>query len=140
MARSPRGKVILVNLLRGPQRRRLSWSAYNAAGARLAGRRWPHNRAVIRHVRRNNAVGAAHISARAVRTIIPKRAANAGVEGSISAHSLRVGAAQSLAAAGLSVVEMQLTGRWVSVTMPGSYASGQLAARGAAAKLRYRRA
>ena len=96
--------------------------------------------ALFRRVRRNNVVGDEHISARAVRTIIAKRAADAGVEGRISGHSLRVGAAQSLAAAGASVVEMQIAGRWESVTMPGRYASGQLAARGAVAKFRYGRA
>ena len=96
--------------------------------------------ALFRRVRRNNMVGADHISARAVRTIIAKRAADAGVEGRVSGHSLRVGAAQSLAAAGASVVEMQIAGRWDSVTMPGRYASGQFAARGAVAKFRYGRA
>ena len=96
--------------------------------------------ALFRRVRRANVVGDANISARAVRTIIAKRAAAAGVEGRISGHSLRVGAAQSLAAAGASVVEMQIAGRWESVTMPARYASGQLAARGAVAKFRYGRA
>ena len=96
--------------------------------------------ALFRRVRRNNVVGDANISARAVRTIIARRAADAGVEGRISGHSLRVGAAQSLAAAGASVVEMQIAGRWESVTMPGRYASGQFAARGAVAKFRYGRA
>ena len=96
--------------------------------------------ALFRRVRRNNVVGNENISARAVRTIIAKRAADAGVEGRISGHSLRVGAAQSLAAAGATVVEMQIAGRWESVTMPGRYASGQLAARGAVAKFRYGRA
>ena len=96
--------------------------------------------ALFRRVRRNNVVGGENISARAVRTIIAKRAADAGVEGRISGHSLRVGAAQSLAAAGASVVEMQIARRWESVTMPGRYASGQFAARGAVAKFRYGRA
>ena len=96
--------------------------------------------ALFRRVRRANVVGDDNISARAVRTIIAKRAAAAGVEGRISGHSLRVGAAQSLAAAGASVVEMQIAGRWESVTMPARYASGQLAARGAVAKFRYGRA
>ena len=95
--------------------------------------------ALFRRVRRNDRVGGQNISARAVRTIITRRAAAAGVEGRVSGHSLRVGAAQSLAAAGASVVEMQVAGRWESVTMPGRYASGQLAARGAVAKFRYGR-
>ena len=96
--------------------------------------------ALFRRVRSNNVVGNENISARAVRTIIARRAADAGVDGRISGHSLRVSAAQSLAAAGASVVEMQIAGRWESVTMPGRYASGQFAARGAVAKFRYGRA
>ncbi len=52
-------------------------------------------------------------------------------------HSLRVGAAQSLAAAGAGLVEMQTAGRWESPAMPARYARGQLAARGAVARLRH---
>ena len=66
-----------------------------------------------------------------------QRLDKAGVEGRVSGHSLRVGGAQSLAAAGASIVEMQTAGRWQSPSMPGRYARGQLAARGAVAKLRY---
>lgn len=51
------------------------------------------------------------LSARAVRSIVATRAAQAGIEGRISGHSLRVGSAQSLASAGASVVEMQHAGR-----------------------------
>ena len=47
----------------------------------------------------------AGLSARSLRTIIARRAKAAGVPGRVSGHSLRVGSAQSLAAA--SVVEMQ---------------------------------
>ena len=42
----------------------------------------------------------------------------AGIEGRVSGHSLRVGGAQSLAAAGASIVEMQTAGRWQSPSMP----------------------
>ena len=61
------------------------------------------------------------LSARSVRRIITARAAAAGITGRISGHSLRIGAAQSLAA---SVVEMQQAGRWQSPSMPGRYARG----------------
>ena len=61
----------------------------------------------------------------------------AGITGRVSGHSLRVGSAQSLASAGASVVEMQQAGRWQSPSMPGMYARGQLASRGAVARLRY---
>ena len=69
------------------------------------------------------------LSSRSVRAIIRARATAAGVAGRVSGHSLRVGAAQSLAAAGATLVEMQQAGRWRSPAMPGLYVRGQLAAR-----------
>ena len=92
---------------------------------------------MFRRVRRGGHATLERMTARAIRTVIAKRAADAGVDGRISGHSPRVGSAQSLAAAGASVVEMQTVGRWKSPTMPGLYARGQLAARGAVARLRY---
>ena len=68
--------------------------------------------------------------------IVTRRAADAGIKAKASGHSLRVGAAQSLAAAGASLVEMQTTGWWMSPTMPGRYTRGHSAARGAVAGLR----
>ena len=59
------------------------------------------------------------------------------VAGRVSGHSLRVGSAQSLAAAGAGLVELQEAGDWQAPTMPAHYARHQLAARGAVAKLRY---
>ena len=50
---------------------------------------------------------------------------------------LRVGSAQSLAAAGAGLVELQEAGDWQAPTMPAHYARHQLAARGAVAKRRY---
>ena len=75
------------------------------------------------------------LSTQSIRAIIQRRAQDAGIEGRVSGHSLRVESAQSLATAGASVVELQTAGRWQSP--PGRYARGQLAARGAVAKLRY---
>lgn len=72
-----------------------------------------------------------------VRRIIASRCGVVAGEGRVSGHSLRVGSAQSLASAGASLVEMQTAGRWSSPSMPGRYARGQLAARGAVARLRY---
>ena len=92
---------------------------------------------LFRRVRRGDAVGDAPITARAARSIIQRRAAAADLQGRFSGHSLRVGSAQSLAAGGASLVEMQTAGRWQSPSMPGHYARGQLAARGAVARLRY---
>ena len=77
------------------------------------------------------------ISARSVRRIIKARCAAAGIDGRVSGHSLRVGSAQSLAAAGAGLVQMQQAGRWQSPTMPARYTAGELAARGAVARLRY---
>lgn len=96
-----------------------------------------HEGPLFRRVRRGGAVQAGAISDRAAREIIRRRAAAAGIEGRISGHSPRVGAAQSLAAAGAGLVEMQNAGRWQSPTMPASYCRGQLASRGAVARLRH---
>ena len=77
------------------------------------------------------------LSTVSIPAIVQRRAAEAGIEGRVSGQSLRVGGAQSLAAAGASVVEMQTAGRWQSPSMPGRHAWGQLATRGAVARLRY---
>ena len=92
---------------------------------------------LFRRVRRGDMIGDASLSARAARSIIQRRAAAADLQGRFSGHSLRIGSAQSLAAGGASLVEMQTAGRWQSPAMPGHYARGQLAARGAVARLRY---
>ena len=70
------------------------------------------------------------------RRIIPKRASDAGVEGFISGHSLRVDSAVSLAQAGATVVDMQVAGRWKSSQMPAHYAKAELAERGAIARFK----
>ena len=92
---------------------------------------------MFRPVRRGGHPENRRITARSIRTIIARRAADAGFEGRISGHSLRVGSAQSLASAGAGLVEMQNAGRWKSPGMPGKYAAGQLASRGAMARYRY---
>ena len=107
-------------------------SAWREAGAVAAG-------PILRQIHRSGAVRAEGIKARAVRGIIQARTKAAGIEGRVSGHSLRVGAAQSLAAAGAELVEMQTAGRWRSPAMPGHYAQGQLAGRGAVARLRHKR-
>ena len=88
-------------------------------------------------VRKNGLIGTKPLSPVSIRRIIRDRCKAAGVEGRVSGHSLRVGGAQSLAAGGASLVEMQQAGRWQSPSMPGHYAKGQLAARGAVARIRY---
>ena len=63
-------------------------------------------------------------------------AAEAGIEGFISGHSLRVGSAVSLAQAGATVVDMQTAGRWENPEMPTHYAKAKLAERGAVARFK----
>ena len=71
-----------------------------------------------------------------IRRILKARAAQAGIEG-VSGHSLRVGAAQSMAASGATLVDMQVAGRWRSPQMPALYARHQLAGSNAVARIRY---
>ena len=92
---------------------------------------------LFRRVRRGGHSDASRLQARSIRRIVIARARDAGIDGRVSGHSLRVGAAQSLAAAGASLVEMQTAGRWRSPVMPGHYAHGQIAGRGAVARFRY---
>ncbi len=82
------------------------------------------------------AIKAARLGTSAIRAAIKRRAAQAGIARRVSGHSLRVGAAQSLAERGVSLVELQVIGRWTSPAMPGRYTRGQEAARSAVARLR----
>ena len=93
--------------------------------------------ALFRRVGKGGRVGG-RLTDRSLRRIIQARARVAGIEGRVSGHSLRVGSAQSLAAAGASLVEMQREGRWKSPEMPGLYTRNQAARRGATARLRYK--
>ena len=92
--------------------------------------------ALFRRIRRGDHIHEERLSAHSARRIIKKRAADAGVEGFISGHSLRVGSAVSLAKAGASVVDMQVAGRWKSAQMPAHYAKAELAERGAIARFK----
>ena len=90
--------------------------------------------ALFRRIRRGDHIQSERLTDFSARRIIQKRAADAGVEGFIAGHSLRVGSAVALAQAGASVVEMQIAGRWKSSQMPAHYAKSELAERGAIAK------
>ena len=92
---------------------------------------------LFRQVLKDGATVTGRLGARSIRAIIARRAADAGIAGRVSGHSLRVGSAQSLAAAGAGLVELQEAGDWQAPTMPAHYARHQFAARGAVAKLRY---
>ena len=92
--------------------------------------------ALFPHIRRGDHIQSTRLHPHSARRIIKKRAANAGVEGFISGHSLRVGSAVSLAQAGATVVDMQVAGRWKSSQMPAHYAKAELAERGAIARFK----
>ena len=89
--------------------------------------------ALFRRVRFQQYLGKGRLSVRGTRDAIKRRAPEAGVEGFISGHSLRVGSAISLAQAGASVVDMQTAGRWQSPNMPAHYAKAE---RGAIARFK----
>ena len=77
--------------------------------------------ALFRRIRFQNHVTEDRLGVKGAREAIRRRAAEAGVEGLISGHSLRMGSAISLADAGASVKEVQRAGRWQEPTMPARY-------------------
>ncbi len=79
-------------------------------------------------------VGETALSVGAVRSVICRRARAAGIEDRVSGHSLRVGAAQSLVAAGASTAELMQAGRWTDAKTATRYAANELAGRGAVAR------
>ena len=93
--------------------------------------------ALFRRVRFQKHITPNRLSVNGARNAIKRWAAEAGVEGFISGHSLRVGSAVSLAQAGASVVDMQTAGRWKGPKMPAHYARAELAERGAVARFFY---
>ena len=52
-----------------------------------------------------------------------------------SSHSFRIGTTQTLAEKGGSVVDLQTAGRWKDPSMPAHYARGEIARKGAVARL-----
>ena len=93
--------------------------------------------ALFRRVRYQQHVCPGRLSIDGARNAIKRRAREAGIQGFISGHSLRVGSAMSLAQVGASVVEMQIAGRWKSPQMPAHYARAELVDRGAIARFKY---
>ena len=92
--------------------------------------------ALFRRVRWQKHITPDRLSVNGARNAIKRWAAEAGVEGFISGHSLRAGSAVSLAQAGASVVDMQTAGRWADPKMPAHYAKAELAERGAIARFK----
>lgn len=76
---------------------------------------------LFRRIRFQNHVTEDRLGVKGAREAIQRRAAEAGVEGLISGHSLRMGSAISLAEAGASVREVQSAGRWRDTAMPARY-------------------
>ena len=68
-------------------------------------------------------------------SMIAERARSAGLKGAFSSHSLRIGAAQDLVAAGKSLPAIMQDGRWKSPQMVLRYARKLLANRGAMAEM-----
>lgn len=79
------------------------------------------------------------LEAGSIPRIFKSMAANAGLPGEIvaklSGHSIRVGAAQDMVAAGLEVTEVMQAGGWKTPVMVARYSDHLQARRGAAAKL-----
>ncbi len=94
--------------------------------------------ALFRPVRRGGHIQTGRLTDVSARHIIKKRAADAGVDGFISGHSLRVGSAVSLVKAGASIVDLQVAGRWKNSQMPAHYARAEMAERGAIARFKER--
>ena len=93
--------------------------------------------ALFRRVRRGDNITDSRLTVDGARDAIKRRAREAGVEGLISGHSLRVGSAVSMLQAGASVVDLQVAGRWKSPQMPANYARAESAARGGIARFKY---
>ena len=77
--------------------------------------------ALFRRIRFQNHVTENRLGVKGARAAIQRRAAEAGVTGLISGHSLRVGSAVSLADAGATMKEVQRAGRWRNPAMPARY-------------------
>ncbi len=92
---------------------------------------------LFRPVNKAGRVAGSRLSARSMRDIVKQRAADAGIEGRVSGHSLRVGSAQSLRDRGATTTDLMDAGRWSRVETMAGYVRTQDAAFGPVARLRY---
>ncbi|MCY3812697.1 MAG: site-specific integrase [Gammaproteobacteria bacterium] len=90
---------------------------------------------LFRPVHRSGAVGDGRLGARSLRDIVKRRAAAAGIGGRVSGHSFRIGAAQSMRAAGATHAEIMVEGRWKRIETMLRYIRDQDAAAGTTARL-----
>ncbi|MBP2314220.1 site-specific integrase [Azospirillum soli] len=90
---------------------------------------------VLSHLRRG--APGERMSPAAVRRVILRRTGEADPQATgFGGHSLRVGAAQDLLAAGVDLAGLMQAGRWTSPQMPARYTERLRAARGAVARVR----
>ena len=115
-------------LYAGPETARLARRWLKAAGA-AAG-------PLFRPVNKAGRVAQTRLSVRSVRSIVKRCAADAGIGGSVSGHSLRAGSAQSLRDAGATMAELMAAGRWTRAETVARYTREQDAATGVVARLR----
>ncbi len=109
--------------------------------ARLA-RKWLETAGIadgplFRPVNKAGRVAETRLTVRSVRNIVKRCAEDARIGGRVSGHSLRVGSAQSLRAAGATLAELMAAGRWTRVDTVALYTREQDAASGPVACLRY---
>ena len=116
-------------LFGGPDTTRLARKWLEAAGIEEG--------PLFRPVNKAGRVAGSRLSARSMRDIVKERAADAGIEGRVSGHSLRVGSAQSLRDRGATTTDLMDAGRWSRVETMVGYVRTQDAAFGPVARLRY---
>ncbi len=92
---------------------------------------------LFRPVNKAGRVAGSRLSARSMWDIVKERAADAGIEGRVSGHSLRVGSAQSLRDRGATTTDLMAAGRWSRVETMAGYVRTQDAEFGPVARLRY---
>ncbi|MCY3811764.1 MAG: site-specific integrase [Gammaproteobacteria bacterium] len=90
---------------------------------------------LFRRIHRSGAVRDGRLGARTFRDIVKRRAAAAGIGGRVSGHSFRIGAAQSMRAAGATHAEIMVEGRWKRIETMLRYIRDQDAATGTTARL-----
>lgn len=90
---------------------------------------------LFRRIHRSGAVLDGRLGAPSLRDIVKIRAAAAGIGGRVSGHSFRIGAAQSMRAAGATHAEIMVEGRWKRIETMLRYIRDQDAAAGATARL-----
>ena len=80
---------------------------------------------IIRSIDRHGNIGK-RITPRAIDRIVKERAAAVGIRKPVSGHSLRIGSAQSMAAKGIPILDIQTAGRWKNQSTVMRYVEGYL--------------